>query len=157
MSITTPKKNGAGPSRILRSEKGRISPGAGISPTCGERLFHTWFGGIAVKVGRNQPCPCGSGKKLKRCHGDETGCDVQMDEGIKQSDLGQIRKELMAKEKQREKQQGRGRPIISHESNGYRFVAVGSRLHYSKKWKTFHDFLFDYIITRNVASNTLLN
>jgi preprotein translocase subunit SecA len=23
----------------------------------------------AVKVGRNDPCPCGSGKKYKRCHG----------------------------------------------------------------------------------------
>lgn len=23
-----------------------------------------------VKVGRNEPCPCGSGKKLKKCHGD---------------------------------------------------------------------------------------
>ncbi|MCH8967617.1 MAG: SEC-C domain-containing protein [Planctomycetes bacterium] len=22
-----------------------------------------------VKVGRNQPCPCGSGKKYKQCHG----------------------------------------------------------------------------------------
>jgi uncharacterized protein YecA (UPF0149 family) len=21
------------------------------------------------KVGRNDPCPCGSGKKFKRCHG----------------------------------------------------------------------------------------
>jgi preprotein translocase subunit SecA len=21
------------------------------------------------KVGRNQPCPCGSGKKYKHCHG----------------------------------------------------------------------------------------
>ena len=25
-------------------------------------------GGLA-KVGRNDPCPCGSGKKFKRCHG----------------------------------------------------------------------------------------
>ena len=25
--------------------------------------------GAAPKVGRNQPCPCGSGKKYKRCHG----------------------------------------------------------------------------------------
>jgi preprotein translocase subunit SecA len=25
----------------------------------------------AGKVGRNDPCPCGSGKKYKRCHGDE--------------------------------------------------------------------------------------
>jgi preprotein translocase subunit SecA len=23
----------------------------------------------AAKVGRNDPCPCGSGKKFKRCHG----------------------------------------------------------------------------------------
>jgi len=22
-----------------------------------------------IKVGRNQPCPCGSGKKFKHCHG----------------------------------------------------------------------------------------
>jgi preprotein translocase subunit SecA len=22
-----------------------------------------------VKVGRNDPCPCGSGKKFKACHG----------------------------------------------------------------------------------------
>ena len=23
----------------------------------------------ATKVGRNDPCPCGSGKKFKHCHG----------------------------------------------------------------------------------------
>jgi uncharacterized protein YecA (UPF0149 family) len=23
----------------------------------------------AAKVGRNDPCPCGSGKKYKKCHG----------------------------------------------------------------------------------------
>ena len=23
----------------------------------------------ALEVGRNDPCPCGSGKKYKRCHG----------------------------------------------------------------------------------------
>jgi preprotein translocase subunit SecA len=22
-----------------------------------------------IKVGRNDPCPCGSGKKYKKCHG----------------------------------------------------------------------------------------
>jgi preprotein translocase subunit SecA len=25
----------------------------------------------APKVGRNEPCPCGSGKKYKKCHGQE--------------------------------------------------------------------------------------
>jgi preprotein translocase subunit SecA len=24
---------------------------------------------LGVKVGRNDPCPCGSGKKFKACHG----------------------------------------------------------------------------------------
>jgi hypothetical protein len=27
---------------------------------------------IAEKVGRNEPCPCGSGKKAKNCCGTET-------------------------------------------------------------------------------------
>ncbi|MCC6772468.1 MAG: UPF0149 family protein [Gemmatimonadaceae bacterium] len=27
----------------------------------------------APKVGRNEPCPCGSGKKYKQCHGNPTG------------------------------------------------------------------------------------
>jgi preprotein translocase subunit SecA len=26
-----------------------------------------------AKVGRNDPCPCGSGKKYKRCHGENEG------------------------------------------------------------------------------------
>ena len=29
----------------------------------------TAFDEASTKVGRNQPCPCGSGKKYKRCHG----------------------------------------------------------------------------------------
>ncbi|MDB2362585.1 SEC-C metal-binding domain-containing protein, partial [Flavobacteriales bacterium] len=24
---------------------------------------------VEQKVGRNEPCPCGSGKKFKQCHG----------------------------------------------------------------------------------------
>ena len=27
---------------------------------------------VGEKVGRNDPCPCGSGKKFKNCHGRET-------------------------------------------------------------------------------------
>jgi preprotein translocase subunit SecA len=26
-----------------------------------------------AKVGRNDPCPCGSGKKYKKCHGNGAG------------------------------------------------------------------------------------
>lgn len=41
--------------------------------------------------------------------------------------------------------QGLGRPIISVEQNGYRVMFVGKEVRWSKKWKTFHDFLFDFI------------
>ena len=27
------------------------------------------FKRVTQKVGRNEPCPCGSGKKYKQCHG----------------------------------------------------------------------------------------
>jgi len=52
---------------------------------------------------------------------------------------------LRAIQSQRERQQGLGRPIISFSFKGYRFVAVWSRLYFSPKWKTFHDFLKHYI------------
>jgi hypothetical protein len=61
--------------------------------------------------------------------------------------LDQKRKEVEASEFQRQKQQGLGRPIISHEFKGYRFVAVGSTLYWEKaeRWATFHVFLSDYL------------
>jgi hypothetical protein len=41
--------------------------------------------------------------------------------------------------------QGLGRPIISAELQGYRLVAVGNQIRWSRTWLTFTDFLFDYI------------
>ena len=54
-------------------------------------------------------------------------------------------REHAIKENIRVKQQGRGRPIISSAINDYTVVAIGDTLQYSKNWKTFADFLFDYI------------
>jgi preprotein translocase subunit SecA len=34
-----------------------------------EATQHTPFVRGERKVGRNEPCPCGSGKKFKQCHG----------------------------------------------------------------------------------------
>jgi len=59
----------------------------------------------------------------------------------------QLKAEHEAKEQQRQKQQGLGKPIISAEINGVRFVAIKNRLIHSSGWKTFHDFLFAYIKT----------
>jgi hypothetical protein len=54
-------------------------------------------------------------------------------------------RELEADKAQREKQQGLGKPIISADFHGQRIVAVGNRVYHSPKWKTFHDFLREYI------------
>ena len=91
------------------------------------------------KIGRNDPCSCGSGRKYKKCHG-----EISIIERHQQM-FYQLRAEHEAKEQQRQKQQGLGRPIISAEINSVRFVAIKNRLIHSAGWKTFHDFLFEYI------------
>src|SRR6185369_6237038 len=40
---------------------------------------------------------------------------------------------------------GHVRPPIAMDHQGHKVVAVGSRIFWDKKWKTFHDFLFSYI------------
>jgi hypothetical protein len=64
-----------------------------------------------------------------------------------ESEFKQKMAELDAQQKQIERQQGLGRPIVSTLFNGYRLVAVGSQIRWSKNWKTFHDFLLEYIRT----------
>jgi len=62
--------------------------------------------------------------------------------------IHQIRLQLArqeAREHQRRLMQGLGQPIISFEDHGYRIVAIGNQLRWSKGWRTFPDFLFDYI------------
>lgn len=48
-------------------------------------------------------------------------------------------------ELQRMLQQGRGRPIIAARFNNEWFVASGSKMYHSPRWKHFHDFLGHYI------------
>jgi len=93
-----------------------------------------------AKIGRNDPCPCGSGKKYKRCHRLQ-----ERQENIPTQILRETMARAEALHVQRERQQGLGRPIISAEAFGRRFVAVKNRLLHSEKWRTFHDFLGDYI------------
>lgn len=102
------------------------------------------------KIGRNEPCPCGSGLKYKKCHGRISAKHPgPMPEEIKSAiELHKANVDLFkAKEARRRGQQGQGRPIISAEFQGYRLTAVGNQIHYSKNHKTFIDFLGDYIGT----------
>lgn len=95
------------------------------------------------KVGRNDSCPCGSGKKYKKCCLDKQGSASL----LVLADVKHQFEKMQAIQEQIKKQQGLGRPIISEVFQGYRFVATGTRIHYSKNWRTVHDFLFDYIKT----------
>lgn len=90
------------------------------------------------KIGRNEQCPCGSGKKYKLCHGRHS-------ETMQAPQLRNIVGESEVLEKQRSRQQGFGRPIHSVLENGTRMIRVGSETYRSSTWKTFEDFLFDYI------------
>jgi hypothetical protein len=99
------------------------------------------------RIGRNTLCPCGSGKKYKHCCGKlYLGKPEVM--GPTPQSIQQIRLQLAreeAREHQRRLLQGLGQPIISFEDRGYRIVAIGTQLRWSKGWRTFPDFLFDYI------------
>lgn len=95
-----------------------------------------------AKIGRNQPCPCGSGKKYKRCCGDPLKEETV---AAMPQQVQAIIREMEAKEQTRVEQQGLGRPIISMDHAGHKFVAVGSTLHFSQKWAYFPDFLMDFI------------
>jgi len=101
---------------------------------------------MSNKPARNDPCPCGSGRKFKKCHG-----SIGRPETLRILNSPAMRLEMKtrvarheAHEFQRREQQGLGKPIISTQANDHRIVAVGSTIHYSKNWKTFHDFLTDY-------------
>jgi SEC-C motif len=101
------------------------------------------------KIGRNAPCPCGSNKKFKKCHG-----LLQAQESVRTPPSDSVpleivrkRDEMAVKRIQQAGQQGLGKPIISVEFDGHRFVAVGNELRWSSNWKTFADFLPDYIKT----------
>lgn len=97
-------------------------------------------------IGRNQPCPCGSGKKYKRCHGAPAA--PRGAPGSEQHRLiaQQALRQAKARIARREKQQGLGKPIIAAKlQNGHQVVAVGKRIHFSDRWRTFHDFLRDHL------------
>jgi len=98
------------------------------------------------KPGRNEPCPCGSGKKFKRCHGSIEQLDrPQAELWVQMSEAAQAaRAQHEAREFQRREQQGLGKAILSTRVDDQRMVAVNRKLLSSKNWCTFHDFLRDY-------------
>lgn len=97
------------------------------------------------KVGRNQRCPCGSGLKFKKCHGAVVESLSDSEKNIDKNEWETAMERLKAKEIQRQAQQGKGKEVVSCEHKGFRMVAIGGQVLYSKLWKTFHDFLLSYL------------
>lgn len=98
-----------------------------------------------AKFGRNQPCPCGSKKKFKHCHGSTKAAAGSFPADA----MTQIERAIRAQDatlRRRRQQQGLGRPILSAEISGHRVIFVGGRYYWSSKWRTFHDFLRDYLL-----------
>ncbi|HVS16714.1 MAG TPA: preprotein translocase subunit SecA [Thermoanaerobaculia bacterium] len=52
------------PRPFEEGSRGQLPPGAARPPAKPQTVVHD-----QPKVGRNEPCPCGSGKKYKKCHG----------------------------------------------------------------------------------------
>jgi hypothetical protein len=94
------------------------------------------------KIGRNEACPCGSGKKYKKFHGDIASPSPAV---FDPSEINRMLDQQRAREQIRETQQGRGRPIIGFKQGERQVVAVGNTVYFSNKWKTFPDFLAEYI------------
>jgi len=91
------------------------------------------------KVGRNEPCPCGSGKKFKRCH---LFYVPPTPEVWKQAELHAARYRRM--EQERIAQFGAVRTPVSAVQGGKRFIAVGNAVFWGK-WRFFLDFLDPFV------------
>jgi len=101
-----------------------------------------------AKIGRNAPCPCGSGRKYKKCCGfsmKQRASDPVPSSRSIPPNTESILKRHQAVEKIRVEQQGLGKPIISTVASGHQIVAVGNTIYYGKSWKVFQDFLANYI------------
>lgn len=103
-----------------------------------------------MKIGRNQICPlCDSGKKYKKYCGNPLLCEKPTLRQFSPSDIFPKAKNALERHKAngliREQQQGLGKPIIATKFKDQQMVAVGNTVYFSPKWKTFPDFLSDYL------------
>ena len=99
---------------------------------------------------RNRPCPCGSGKKYKKCHGAiprTTRPPVApgpTPRKVPPDVLAALARHNM-RVQQWERTYGQVRPIVHADFQEHKFVGVGDTIYWAKDWKSFTDFLRHYI------------
>ncbi len=114
------------------------------------------------KIGRNQPCICGSGRKYKKCCGFpsassspsvastpppftfRTGTFEELPVEVQFAALEQQAKEAL-RQAARIERYGQVRPPIIVDHQGYKVAVVGKKLLWAKHWNTFHDLLYSNI------------
>jgi hypothetical protein len=110
-----------------------------------------------MKTGRNEQCPCGSGKKYKKCCLSVANPDVRRDPIVEGDSAFLARAQAMLRQHQaaesvRKQQQGHGNPIVSwvDEELGFRFVAVKKTVYWGQNWLLFPNFL-DYFMKKQLG------
>src|SRR5260370_2648199 len=116
----------------------------------------------AQKIGRNDLCPCGNGKKYKKCHGASPTSQTRSQPvprfPVRLHPTNTVPPEVLAKgmsiireqqrqEQERQRRYGLVRPEIAGDFKGYKFVAIGSTLLYlpSDSGRFFTDVLLAYV------------
>jgi len=103
------------------------------------------------KVGRNAPCPCGSGRKFKKCcfglAKPRQSANRPRSRLVTEvpAEVLKVLREQLQKEERRRRTFGYVRPIVTAKFQGYRLVGVWNQLLWSKEWRTVPDFLRDYL------------
>lgn len=101
-----------------------------------------------MKIGRNQPCPCGSGKKYKKCHL-LSGAPLIVPKFTKlepTAETEQIQQELEAQQVERRKKLAQLGVFIDFvipiHFKGKKVWVLGSKMYpYQKEDETFHEFI----------------
>ena len=88
-----------------------------------------------AKIGRNEPCPCGSGLKYKKCHASSGGPPAGGAFAV--PNLQHVLEQMRASERIRQTQQGLGRPIVGLKSGDRQIVAVGNKSIFPTSGKRF--------------------
>jgi hypothetical protein len=113
------------------------------------------------KVGRNDVCPCGTGKKYKKCHGASSAPQIKPPAprfSVRELTANTVPPEVVGKamahirEHERQQQErrrlyGHVRPEIAADFQGYKFVAIGNILLYmpSDRCRFLTDVLLAYV------------
>jgi len=103
----------------------------------------------SVKVGRNDPCLCGSGLKFKKCCLGKTAA-IQEETVSKKPPISVYERAMrMFQERERKQREykekyGHVQPQVSVPAFGKRMVAVKNKI-FLEDWKFFSDFLRDYV------------